>query len=286
MLAYKTVSLEQGPIRYRELGSGEPIVFVHGYLVDGRLWDAVAERLADSGHRCLVPDWPLGAHALPMAAEADLSPPGIARLIADFIDRACDGAATVVGNDSGGAMAQVLTADHPDRVSRLVLTNCDTFESFPPSLFKLLPPIARIPGAIAVTSLPFRIGALRRAAFGPFAKRPIPADLIDAWMEPSSRDRAIRRDLAKVTAGMNKRHTLAAAERLRAFEGPALLAWAPEDRVFKIADARRLAGSMTNARLEEIADARTFVALDQPERLAELIAAFMRDEQPTPARPV
>jgi pimeloyl-ACP methyl ester carboxylesterase len=282
MIRSEEVKLPQGTIRYRDLGEGEPIVFVHGYLVDGRLWTETAEQLATS-HRCLVPDWPLGAHAIAMNEDADLTPPGIARLIADFLEALDLRGVTIVANDSGGAMSQVLVTRHPERIGRLVLTNCDTFENFPPSVFKLLPPLAKLPGAMTAIGLPFRVPALRRAAFAPFAKRPIPAELVDSWMEPSQSDRAINRDTAKVTAGMNKRFTLEAAERLRDFDRPTLIAWAPEDRVFKLADARKLAETIPGARLETIDDARTFVALDQPQRLAEMIGTFVAETESAPA---
>jgi pimeloyl-ACP methyl ester carboxylesterase len=282
MIRSEEVEVPQGKIRYRESGEGDPIVFVHGYLVDGRLWSGAAEHLSGS-HRCILPDWPLGAHQVPMKTDADLSPPGIADLIADFLEALELESATIVGNDSGGAMSQVLATRHPERVRRLVLTNCDTFDNFPPSVFKLMPPLAKLPGAMSVIGLPFRIGALRRAAFAPFAKTEIPPDLIDSWMAPSQRDAAIRRDTAKVTAGMNKRHTLEAAEKLARFDRPTLIAWAPEDRVFKLSDAQRLADTIPGARLETIEDARTFVSLDQPERLAELIAAFVAAPAPTAA---
>ena len=121
---------------------------------------------------------------------------------------------TIVGNDSGGAISQVLATRRPERIGRLVLTNCDTHENFPPSAFKLMPPLAKLPGAMTVMSLPFRLAPVRRAAFAPFAKTKIPPELIDSWMEPSQRDAGVRRDTAKVTAGLNKRYTLEAAERL------------------------------------------------------------------------
>ncbi len=274
MIRSQEIELPQGSIRYREIGEGEPIVFVHGYLVDGRLWTETAERLADS-HRCLLPDWPLGAQRTAMNPDADLSPPGIAAIIDEFMAALDLSAVTIVANDSGGAMSQVLVTTRPQRVGRLVLTNCDTYDNFPPSVFKLLPPLARLPGAMTAIGLPFRVPALRRAAFAPFAKRPIPRELVDSWMEPSQSDPAVNRDTAKVTAGMNKRYTLEAARRLAEFDRPTLLAWAPEDRVFKLSDARRLAQTIPNARLETIADAKTFLPFDQPERLADAIAAFV-----------
>jgi pimeloyl-ACP methyl ester carboxylesterase len=155
-----------------------------------------------------------------------------------------------------------------------VLTNCDSYERFPPFPFQGLPPIARIPGAMPALSLPFRAGPIRRAAYRPFAKRPIPPELVDDWVAPSLQGGAIRRDVRKFTAGMHKRHTLEAAERFGELEVPVLLAWAPEDRVFKLRDAERLAAAIPRARLEKIADAKTFVPLDRPERLAELIRGF------------
>jgi pimeloyl-ACP methyl ester carboxylesterase len=270
----RDVQLSQGTIRFREAGEGEPIVFVHGYLVDGRLWDTTVEHLSD-GYRCITPDWPLGAHRVAMNPDADLSPPGIADLIAEFLAALDLEDVTIVGNDSGGAMSQVFVTRHPERVGRLVLTNCDTHDNFPPSIFKLMPPIAKLPGGMRVLAQPFRLGALRRAAFAPFAKTKIPTELIDSWLEPALNDRDVARDTAKVTAGMQKRYTLEAAERLADFDRPVLLAWARDDRVFKLSYAQRLAETIPNATLETIEDAKTFVPLDQPARLAELIGAFV-----------
>ncbi len=275
------VELPQGRIRYRDLGQGEPIVFVHGFLVDGRLWDATAERLAE-GHRCLVPDWPLGAHQVAMNPDADLSPPGIAELIANFLEALDLNGVTIVGNDSGGAMSQVLVTRRPERVGRLVLTNCDSHENFPPGIFKLMPPLARLPGAMTAMGLPFRIAPLRRAAFAPFAKTKIPPQLIDSWMRPSQSDRGVARDAAKFTAGMNKRHTLEAAGQLATFDRPVLLAWAPGDRFFPISYAQRLQQTIPDATLVQVEDAKTFVPLDQPERLAELIAGFVGSNRAAP----
>jgi pimeloyl-ACP methyl ester carboxylesterase len=268
-----TVKLPQGELAYRDLGAGEPILFVHGLLVDGRLWEGTADRLA-SGFRCLVPDWPMGSNKIAMNPDADLSPPGMASVIVAFMDALGLERATIVGNDSGGAMSQVLTANHPERVERLVLTNCDTFEHFPPFPFSLMPPVARLPGGMTALAAPFRIGAIRRTTYGMLAKHPIPNELVDDWLMPSLTDAGVKRDARKVTAGMNKRHTIAAAEKLRTFERPVRFAWAPEDRFFKLSHAERLAATVPDARIEQVQDAKTFVALDQPERLAELIGEF------------
>lgn len=269
----KEIQLPQGTIRYREAGAGKPVVFVHGYLVDGRLWSGVVDGLSDR-FRCIAPDWPLAAHQVPMNRDADLSPTGVAKLIADFLAKLELEDVTIVGNDSGGAISQVLATTYPDRIGRLVLTNCDTHENFPPGVFKAMPPLAKIPGGMLALSLPFRIEALARRAFKPFAKTRIPDDLIASWMEPNKRSSAIRHDAAKVTAGMNKRYTLAAAQRLSESQLPLRLLWAPEDKLFPISYAERLAGECSNAEVVPIADASTFVPLDQPGRVAEEIAEF------------
>jgi pimeloyl-ACP methyl ester carboxylesterase len=270
----REVALPAGTIRYREAGEGKPVVFVHGYLVDGRLWDGVVDRLSDRC-RCLAPDWPIGAQQVAMNPDADLTPYGIADLIAGFLEALDLEDVTIVGNDSGGAMSQVLVTRRPERIGRLVLTNCDTHENFPPGIFKAMPPIAALPGGMAILAAPFRIGALARAAFKPFSKNPIPPELITSWMDPGLHDPGVKRDAKKVTAGMNKRYTLEAAEKLRSSELPVLLTWAPGDRFFPLKYAQRLAGEAPNARLVEIPGSATFVPLDQPQRLAEEIAGFV-----------
>jgi pimeloyl-ACP methyl ester carboxylesterase len=267
------IDLPAGRIRYREAGEGKPVVFVHGFLVDGRLWDGVVDRLSDRC-RCIAPDWPIAAQQIAMKPDADLSPPGIAALISSFLAALDLDDVTIVGNDSGGAMSQILVTTHPERIGRLVLTNCDTHENFPPGIFKTMPPLVKLPGGMALLSAPFRIPALARAAFKPFTKTGIPDELIASWMAPSLHDPAVKRDAKKVTVGMNKRYTLAAAEKLKSSELPILLTWAPGDKLFPLSYAQRLERETPNARLVEIPDAGTFVPLDQPQRLADEIAAF------------
>lgn len=270
----REIDLPAGRVRYREAGEGKPIVFVHGYLVDGRLWDGVVDRLSDR-FRCIAPDWPIGAQRIAMKPDADLSPYGIAATIAAFLEALDLEDVTIVGNDSGGAMSQVLVTRHPERIGRLVLTNCDTHENFPPGIFKTMPPLAGLPGGMALLAAPFRIGAVARAAFRPFTREPLPPELIASWMEPGLHDPDVKRDVKKVTVGMNKRYTLEAAEKLKGSELPILLTWAPGDRLFPLEYAKRLVADTPNARLVEIPGARTFVPIDQPQRLAEEIASFV-----------
>jgi pimeloyl-ACP methyl ester carboxylesterase len=268
------IELPAGRIRYREAGEGKPVVFVHGFLVDGRLWDGVVDNLSDRC-RCIAPDWPIGAQQIAMKPDADLTPYGIAATIDSFLEKLELEDVTIVGNDSGGAMSQVLVTRHPQRIGRLVLTNCDTHENFPPGIFKTMPPIAKLPGGMALIAAPFRIPALARAAFKPFTRTKIPDELVASWMRPGLHDPGVKHDAKKVTVGMNKRYTLEAAEKLRSSDLPILLTWAPGDKLFPISYAERLARETPNARIVEIPDANTFVPLDQPKRLADEIATFV-----------
>jgi pimeloyl-ACP methyl ester carboxylesterase len=270
-----TAELSQGTISYTDRGSGRPIVFVHGVLVDGALWDPVIAELGE-GQRSIAPNLPLGSHRTAMKPDADLSPPGLAKLVADFLGALDLQDVTLVGNDTGGAVSQLVATRHPERIGRLVLTNCDAFEHFPPRAFAYLKALPRVPGAMWTTAQSMRLGAMQRSplAYGMLAKRRIDRALLDSWTEPLRADAGVRRDTAKVLRGFSKRYTLEAAERLRSFDRPTLIAWGRDDRFFKAADAERLAKTIPNARLEWVDDARTFVSIDQPGRLSELLEGF------------
>ncbi|MCA9771609.1 MAG: alpha/beta hydrolase [Myxococcales bacterium] len=271
----REIDLGPGRIRYRERGAGAPLVFVHGLLADGRLWDPAAEILARR-HRCILPDWPLGSHVLPMRADADLTPGGVADLIAAFLDALDLRDVTLVGVDSGGALSQIVATTHPGRLGRLVLGPCDAFDNFPPKLFGYLKVVARSPWLFGPMRLvmPPALASRMPLAYGWVTKRPIATDLIRDWLAPSASPE-IRRDLTKFILGTSPRYTEEAARRLAAFDKPLLLAWAPEDKFFPIAHGRRLAEIAPKATLVEIPGARTFVSLDQPERFARAIEAFV-----------
>jgi pimeloyl-ACP methyl ester carboxylesterase len=285
MVPNASVDLPQGTVRYRDGGGdGETIVFVHGLLVSGSLWRKVTAALPRE-YRCIAPDWPLGSHEVAMRPDADMTPRGVAHLIADFLAALDLSAVTLVANDTGGAIAQLLVTERPERVARLVLTPCDCYENFLPPAFRPLQWIARVPGALTTLMQPMRVAALRRSprvGFGMLTREPIDDEVTAAWVRPFLRDRGVRRDTARLLRGVDARDTLAAAEKLRSFGAPTLLAWSPKDRFFKIAFAERLAAALPDARLVRIEDSYTFVPEDQPERLAALIDEFIRD---TPVRP-
>ena len=268
------IDLAQGPIRYRDEGSGPPLLFVHGLLADGRLWRKVTPLLVP-GFRCIVPDWPLGSHDLPMNADADLSPTGMARLIADFIAALDLDGVTLVGNDSGGALCQITAANHPERIARLILTPCDALEVFPPPAFEYLRWVARLPGVPALMGkLLYRSARLRRLerAYGGLTRTPLPDTLTRDWMRPMATSRAVRRDLRAFVRGVSPALTMAAARTLAARPIPMLLVWAADDRHFTPELGERLAAAIPGARRVVLADAGAFLPEDQPQRLAWHIA--------------
>ena len=272
----KAISLPAGRVSYSDTGSGAPLLFVHGFLTDRTLWRKLTPLLS-SGYRCIAPDWPLGSHREPMSPGADLSPPGIARVVADFIDELGLEDVTLVGNDTGGAICQLVATRHPEHLGRLVLTPCDAYDNFLPPMFRPLQAIAHVPGSIFVIGQSMRLTPLRHApnAFGWLAKHGPDAEITRTWIDPVLHSRDVRRDVAKILKGISTRYTLEAAEQLGSFERPALIAWAPEDRFFKFSYAERLAAAIPDSRLERIEDSWTYVCEDQPERLAELVAGFV-----------
>jgi pimeloyl-ACP methyl ester carboxylesterase len=274
----KQLDLPSGRLRYHDVGSGPPIVFVHGLLVNANLWRKLVERLTPD-FRCIVLDLPLGSHVLPLRAGTAHGPPAMATLIADAIEALALDDVTLVGNDSGGALSQIVVTTRPERIGRLVLTSCDYRDNFPPKLFAYFKPAAAIPGALWALLQPMRLRSPRRSpiAFGWLTKRPIDRAAEDSYVLPSIQDSAARADARAFIRGADTAQTNAAADRLPQFAKPALIAWSGDDRVFPIADAHKLAGDLPNGRVDLVEDAYTFSMEDNPDQLAELIAGFVRE---------
>jgi pimeloyl-ACP methyl ester carboxylesterase len=281
--AVPEITLPQGTIRYREEGAGAPVVFVHGLLVDGALWRKVVPLLGD-GVRAVTPDLPLGSHRVAMNADADVTPHGVARLVGDLLAALDLEDVTLVGNDTGGAISQLVALDHGERVGRLVLTNCDCFEVFPPKAFLPMVRAARVPGALLAALQPMRAAAARRLpnAYGALAHG-IPDDVTEAWVRPFLADAGVRRDTVRFLRAVDSAITLDVAARLPSLKIPSLVAWGQDDRFFPPELGRRLAAVLPQSRLEPIAGSRTFVAEDAPDELARLVREFAGERAAQPA---
>ncbi|HZQ32039.1 MAG TPA: alpha/beta hydrolase [Mycobacterium sp.] len=270
------LTLDQTTIEYRVLGPEEsehpPVLFVHGILVNHQLWLQVAEALADNGFRCILPDWPLGSHTIPVGDGADLSPRGVATLIRDVIVALNLSDVTLVGSDTGGGLCQLVIDAYPEHVGRVVLTNCDAFEKFPPFPFDVAFALLRGPISIKALMAMMRVKALRHSplGFGLLLNHPDPA-LTESWVRPCLDDTRICRDLAKLLRNVAATDLTEVAERLPQFAKPVTLVWGQVDRCFTPSLGRRLAAQFPNATLVEVPNAKTFVALDDPAAVVEAI---------------
>jgi pimeloyl-ACP methyl ester carboxylesterase len=278
------VELSAGTVDYEDTGQGPVLVLLHGLMMDASLWDATIAALSGD-HRCVAPTLPLGAHRHPMRPEADLSLPGVARLVAEFLDRLDLREVTLVGNDTGGALTQLLMAEHPERLAAAVLVSCEAFDNLPPGLTgRALTLAGRLPPRVfGLFMRQMLVRPLRRlpVAYGWLTRR---GDAATArWVRPVIEHQQIRRDAVRILRALAARPGVLreAAERLPGFERPTLVVWASEDRVMPPEHGRRLA-ALLGADLAEVEDSLTLIPLDRPERLAEIITAFTHR---APARP-
>ncbi|MCB0937350.1 MAG: alpha/beta hydrolase [Mycobacterium sp.] len=271
-----TVELTAGTIEYDAYGpaEGRSVVFVHGYAMGASLWRPLAQRLAEHSLRCFAPTWPLGGHRRAMRPAAELTMRGVAAMVDEFLTALDLEDVVLVGNDTGGAIAQIVAGEFGDRVGALVLTSCDAFEHFPPPILAPLITATKVPPVFraALKTMGTRIG--RRRAYGALSHGDLDA-LTAEWTRRLVRDPGIAEDLRRFTASLNRQNTLDAAARLPQFTKPALIAWSADDVFFEQEDGRRLARVLPDARLEVIANARTFSMLDQPDVLAGLIVDFV-----------
>lgn len=274
----RTVELSSGPVEYRDNGSGPVVVLVHGLLMDASLWDEVANDLV-ADHRVIVPTLPLGAHRLPMGPDADLSLPGVARLVTELLEYLDLRDVALVGNDTGGAVVQLLMADGHPRIARAVLISCDAFDNFPPGLTgKVLALSGKLPPRMfGLFMQQLRLRPMRRSpvAFGWLTKRGDAATR--SFLEPVLHNEGTRRDAVGAVRAVfaDRRLLIGAANRLPDFDKPALVVWAKDDRVMPPDHGRRLSELLPLARLVEVEDSYTLVPLDQPAELARLIRGFV-----------
>src|SRR5215831_19902758 len=196
------VELPYGTVHYSDSGAGSPVVFLHGYLMGAGLWAPVV-RLLEGEFRCLVPELPFGAHPAPMRPGADLTTAGIGRLVADFLDALDLRDVTLVGNDSGAAVAQVVAARHPGRLGGLVLATGDAFDNYPPAPFRPLIAAART-GTLSPLLAVLKVRPARSlpTAYGWLTHGALPHNLIDQWVGAYFADRGVRRDLRRLTAAL------------------------------------------------------------------------------------
>src|SRR5262245_23461264 len=203
--AAREIRLAQGTLRYHDRGAGPAVVFIHGLLANSVLWREVIADLAPQ-YRCVALDLPLGGHALPMP-DTDLTPPGVARLIADALVALDLEDVTLVGNDTGGAICQLLITERPERTARLVLTNCDAFEQFFPPLAQPFHTLSARFGEGFTTLLArlLRFRSAQRLFMATVSQRRYDDVTLDAYFGAFLRDPMVRRDAARFMASVSNR---------------------------------------------------------------------------------
>jgi pimeloyl-ACP methyl ester carboxylesterase len=273
-----SIELPHGIVNYRVVGPADsaepPVLFVHPFLMDGSLWSNVADLLAAQGIRSYAPDWPLGAHRAPMKPGTDQSPRGVARQILLFIEALNLRDVTLVGGDTGGALCQFLLDTDPSRIGRVVLTNCDAFDTFPPFPYSVLFALLKGESRMKINLQPMRWRAFRHSPLGMglLANELDPAQT-RAWIEPCLTNKAIRKDAVEFLRAAKPKDLLDVSTRLNRFAGPVTIVWGTADRTFKTKLGRRLQHAFGNADFVEVPNARTLVSLDAPGKLADAIAA-------------
>ena len=268
-------TLDRATITYHVLGPEDsphpPVVFVHGILVDHRLWLRVAEALAANGFRCVLPDLPLGSHTTPVPDEVVSTPESVAELVHEFLVALDLSDVTLVGNDTGGGLCQLLIDAHPERIGRVVLTNCDAFEKFPPFPFNVVFAAMRGPRTIKALAGPMRVAAIRRSPLGYGLLLERDDELTASWIEPGISDPRIAQNLATLLRGVRATDLTDVATRLPRFDKPVTAVWGLADRCFTPELGRRLTALFPNGTWVGVPGARTFVALDAPQAVVDAI---------------
>lgn len=271
------LEVSAGPIDYGDSGGdGRPIVFIGGLPHDEALWDGVIAELAPR-FRCLTPVLPLGAQRKPLRPDADLSLPGLSRIVTEFLERLDLDDAVVCFNDWGGAQTMV-SHGGTDRVGAFVLVSCETDDNYPPGLAGRIAALSGfMPGGFGVMRFALSSPALRRLPFtyGRMSKRGVPDELMHRWLQPLKRPE-IRRDTRKYVRDVRhgSREIRAATEKLGTFERPVLVVWDEEGPMMPNAEGRRLADSFPDSTYVELPDCYTLIPLDQPGALADEIGKF------------
>lgn len=258
-----------GRIAYLDRGEGPVALFVHGVFFNGDLWNGVVDGVADV-RRCLCPD--LHAHGwTEEPRDADLSFAGQAEMLAAFLDAVGVDQVDVVGNDSGGGIAQIFAARHPERVRTLTLTNCDTHDGWPPEAFQPAIELITGPGGTEALANLAADPATARGAFAMGLEDPdkLTDELVAGCFgqlvaSPERADAVVRFFRAFDCAD-----TVAVEPQLRQLEAPALIVWGGADTFFDRRWAYWLRDTLGNVtRLVEIPQGRLFLPLDRPDELA------------------
>jgi pimeloyl-ACP methyl ester carboxylesterase len=270
------VQTASGRISYTERGTGPVALFVHGVLLNGYVWRHQLAQLSDI-RRCIAVD--ILAHGeTEITPEQDVSVAANAGMLAEFLDALRIDQVDLVGNDSGGGIAQIFAARYPLRVRTLTLTNCDTHDNWPPEAFK--PFLAMAAAGGLRSALEAMLADKRRyrspEALGPAYEHPdrVTDETIERYLRPFVRNEQRTRDLARFLVAFDNAQTVSIERALKTFMAPTLIVWGTDDVYFDVKWSRWLAETIPGVRRRvELRGARIFFPEERPEELnAELRA--------------
>jgi pimeloyl-ACP methyl ester carboxylesterase len=278
----RTVQTASGRISYTEQGTGPVALFVHGVLLKGHLWRHQLADLSDI-RRCLAVD--LLAHGdTEITPDQDVSVTANARMLAEFLDALKVDQVDIVGNDSGGGIAQIFAALHPRRVRSLTLTDCDTHNNWPPEAFKPFLAMAAAGGLRGTLEVMLSDKNIYRSpqALGPAYEHPeqLSDDSIETYLCPFVRSEQRTLDLERFLAAFDNKHTLAIEDRLHTLKSPTLIVWGTDDVYFDVKWSRWLADNIPGARRRvEFDGARIFFPEERWEEFNKELRAHWQAAQ-------
>lgn len=258
-LTPSSIQTALGRISYMEQGAGPVALFVHGVLLNAHLWRYQLANLSDV-RRCIAVD--LLAHGdTEIAPDQDVSVTANAKMLKEFLGALNIDQVDLVGNDSGGGIAQIFAALYPECVRSLALTDCDVHDNWPPEAFKPFLTVASNGGLRGTLEAMLADKNIYRQALGPAYEHPdqISDDSIETYLRPLRRTEQRTRDLQRFLAAFDNKHTVAVEARLKTLNAPTLIVWGTDDVYFDVKWSRWLADTIPGTRRRvEFKGARIF----------------------------
>ena len=273
-LTIRSIETPSGRISYAEAGSGPVALFVHGVVLNKHLWRHQLSGLSDI-RRCIAVD--LLAHGdTEIEPNQDVSVTANANMLREVLDALRIDQVDLVGNDSGGGIAQIFAALNPNRVRSLTLTDCDTHDNWPPEAFKPFVEMVAAGGLSKMLNAMLADKSIYRSlgALGPGYERPETAtdEDIEIYLRPHLRSEQRTRDLERFVGAFDHKHTLAIEPQLRRLKAPTLIVWGMDDVYFPVKWAHWLAEAIPGAKPPvELPGARIFFPEERAEAFNQLL---------------
>lgn len=281
----QTAATRLGDVAYLESGQGPAAVFIHGLFLNADLWRHQLEGLADI-RRCIAVD--LLAHG-----ESGYPEPGSltlgsqAEMVIELLDVLGLDSVDLVGNDTGGAIAQLVAVSAAERIRTLTLTNCDAHDNWPPAAFGPVRDLARAGGLAGALGVLAADPAAARDALAPGLERPgdLPDEMVRGFFAPFA-SAARAEVLQGYVAGMDNSVTVAIRDDLARLLTPTLIVWGTADEFFDVGWASWLAATIPGTvRCVLVDGGRLFFPVERPGAVNRELRELWTARPGGPARP-